>query len=484
VGDEVGQGALTQVASRPPESTVSPERATLHLADLDPAQVAKGVYTTRRRFTRVDVAVAIGFMLCLLYMIPAREIVPGLTGNGRPATLIAMLLFAWWLLVRLNPRYTWVGPQPLRWAMWLYIVSLLLSYLAGLQRGLTTLESSGQDLAVISTLQFVGVVLATADGLPNWDRLRTVLRVLVWCGGFMAVVGVLQFLLDDDVNRFLVLPGLQLHGDLIGLEGRGDGFFRVNGTAFHYIEFSACLATVLPFAIHFARYSGSRKQRQNYIILALLIAAGIPIALSRTGIVALAVAMLVMIPAWGRRMSVNVGGLGAMLIAVFIVGKPGELGTLQSLFYVDANDPSIAGRLEDYATVSLWYGQRPWLGRGPGTLIPQAYHGLILDNEWLYTIVTGGIIGVAALALLHVMCLVLAFVALRRSKTPEDRQLCAALMAAVLISVVIAGTFDSLGFSTYAFTIAILMGMCGTVWRFTHPARSVRTTSTSWRTAS
>jgi O-antigen ligase len=99
----------------------------------------------------------------------------------------------------------------------------------------------------------------------------------------------------------------------------------------------------------------------------------------------------------------------------------------------------------------------------------------ILDNQWLYTLVTGGIIGVAALLLMHVAAITLAAIALRRSKREEDRHLCVALISAQAVAVVVGGTFDSLYYTTFTITLALLVGMCGTVWRFTHPARTVRT---------
>jgi hypothetical protein len=44
-----------------------------------------------------------------------------------------------------------------------------------------------------------------------------------------------------------------------------------------------------------------------------------------------------------------------------------------------------------------------------------------------------------------------------------------------VVAVVVGGTFDSLYYTTFAITLALLVGMCGTVWRFTHPARTIRT---------
>jgi polysaccharide biosynthesis protein PslJ len=125
--------------------------------------------------------------------------------------------------------------------------------------------------------------------------------------------------------------------------------------------------------------------------------------------------------------------------------------------------------------VSYWFSQRPWLGRGPGTLIPDLY--IILDNQWLLTLVTGGIIGVAALAVFHITCITLATVALRRSVTEEDRHLCAALISAQVVAVIVSATFDSFSFTTFAFTLALMSGLCGAVWRFTHPARLIRTST-------
>jgi hypothetical protein len=35
-------------------------------------------------------------------------------------------------------------------------------------------------------------------------------------------------------------------------------------------------------------------------------------------------------------------------------------------------------------------------------------------------------------------------------------------------------------YSTYVMTLALMCGLCGTVWRLTHPARTVRTSTTRW----
>jgi O-antigen ligase len=292
----------------------------------------------------------------------------------------------------------------------------------------------------------------------------------------MAVIGLIQFVFRFDVTQYIVVPGLQLKGDLIGFQDRGGGgLVRVASTTTHYIEFSTVMAMSLPYAIHLARFSSTARSRQIFAVMAILAAAAIPVTLSRTGIVAVAIVALVMVPTWNWRMRYNMLILSGGLLAALMVIRPGLLGTLTSLFTEAESDPSISGRTDDYAIVSHYFAQHPWLGRGPGTFIPSLY--IILDNQWLGTAITSGVVGVAALALLHLTCIALAAIALRRSKLAIDRHLCAALISTQVIAIVVAGTFDSLGFSTFAFTLAPLMGICGTVWRFTHPTRTVRTST-------
>ncbi|BEL08495.1 O-antigen ligase family protein [Actinoplanes sichuanensis] len=448
-----------------------------HPVDFEPSLVAPNLYSSRRASLRVDVAAICSVVIVLLYCIPAPLIVPQMTFAGRPALLLSLGLFAWWFIARLSPSLLLVGRQPLRWVALLYLMSILLAYVAGLVRGLPTLESNRQDFTLLMTFEFLGLMLMVADGIPNWRRLRMVLKILVCSAAFMAFLGILQSIFAYDVTQWLVVPGLELKGTLTDFQARGEGGrFRVASTTVHSIEFSAVLAMVMPYAIHFARYARSKAGRRFYGLLTFVIAGAVPMAISRTGILALGISMAIMFAlAWNWRFRYNFLILAAGLTGVLVVGRPGLLGTLTSMFLWADADPSVDGRTEDYAHVSAWFAQRPWLGRGPGTLIPDLY--MILDNQWLLTLVTGGIVGVVALAALHLTSLWLAVVGFRRSTSEEDRHLCAALISTQILAILVALTFDSLGFTTFSFTLALLSGMCGAVWRLTHPARTVRTST-------
>lgn len=450
--------------------------ATVHPVDFEPSLIGPHTYSTRRLQVRVDVATIISLLVCLLYMLPATLIVPGLTFAGRPAGVLALGLFTWWLLARLSPTLLLVGPQPLRWACLGYLLSILMSYLAGLLRGLPTLEANRQNFTLLVTFQFLGLVLMAADGIANWERLRKVVRVFVWAAAFMAVIGLIQSVFEYDIAQRLVLPGLELKSDLADFQKRGEGQIRVAGTALHYIEFSTVLALAVPFGLHFARFAPHKRSRYTFAVLTLVIAAAVPVAISRTGVVALGAALAVMfVAAWTWRTRYNMLLISVAVMGALTVLRPGLLGTLKAMFLNVDKDPSISGRTDDYAMVGHWFSQRPWLGRGPGTLIPDLY--IILDNQWLMTLITGGIIGVAALAAFHITCMTLTTIALRRSATAEDKHLCAALLSTQVVAVLVGATFDSFSFTTFFFTLALMSGLTGAVWRLTHPARRVRTST-------
>jgi O-antigen ligase len=445
-----------------------------HPYDLEPSLVEAGTYATRRR-TRIDVAAMIILMIALLYLIPGTLIVPNMSFAGRPALLLAFALFCWWGLTRLNHRLAMSGPQPMRWAAFAYAVGTIASYLAGMLRGLPGLEANAQNFAMLQLLQFIGVTLIVADGIPNWLRLKSVLQFLVWCAGYMAVIGIVQSVTKIDVSQYMMIPGLEVKGQIVGLSERGSDFFRVASTAAHYIEFSALMAIAVPFGIHFARFAELRRNRRIAVLCTLLCAVALPMSISRTGVVALAAVLVIMMIQWGWRMRYNILSMMIVVVGGLAAVRPGLLGTVTYMFTGADEDPSISGRTDDYELIGHWFAQRPWLGRGPNSLVPELYQGLVLDNQWLYTLVTQGLVGVIVFAGMHITAITLAVVAWRRSERDEDRHLCAALVSSQVVSLLVAATVDSLWFTTFAVTAFLLMGACGTVWRLTHPARSVRT---------
>jgi O-antigen ligase len=412
--------------------------------------------------------------IALLTLIPSKMIIPQLTDLGRPGLLVGFVLFCWWILARFARQLSLPGPQPMRWAVAFFLVSAIGSYAVAFNRVLSDIELNGADRILLFYMVLAGLTLTAADGIPDWQRLQMVLRVLVGCGAFMAVVAIIQFVFVLDVTKYMVIPGLAPKGVQPGFEARGYQL-RVAATTTHYIELAACLATMLPFAIHFAIFYEKAKQKRSALVFALLIAAGIGTTISRTGIFAIILMALVMFWVWTWRMRFNLAVMTMGLMAVLIVVSPSMVRTLRGLFDDPSNNPAFTVRAERYPLVYRYFVETPWLGRGTGTWIAPQYQ--ILDNQWLATLMSNGIVGVVALGGLYITGIVLGFLAWRRAVSHADRHLCAALVATQVIAIGVGGTFDALSFSTYAAILSVTTGLCATVWRLTHPRREVRTST-------
>jgi O-antigen ligase len=451
--------------------TTTPVRAS----DLEPSLVGGQTYVTRRRPTYIDAGVLLSVMYVLLALIPARLIVPGMTDLGRPALVVGFMLFFWWLVARFSPNLIMPGPQPIRWAFFAFFIVLVIGYAVGFLRGLTTMESNAADRTMLYFCVFGGAALTAADGLPNWFRLSSLLKVLVASATFVAAFGVIEYVLKRDLSDYLVLPGLQAKGWTPVLEDRGSGV-RVASTTNHYIEMAAYLALVLPFAIHFAIFA--TRRRWLPITASIIITAGIASTISRTGIIAIALMLFSLAPLWTWRMRYNIGALVTILAAGATAGSPKLINTLVHLFDNPTQNSSIAVRYQRYPLAFRYIGERPWFGRGTGTWVAPMYQ--IMDNQWLETLLSNGILGAAAYAGLHITGITCAWLALKRSETRETKHLCAALISTQIMALAVAATFDSLAFLTYATTLALTFGLCGAVWRLTHPAAVVRTSTPRW----
>ena len=157
------------------------------------------------------------------------------------------------------------------------------------------------------------------------QRIERILRWLCWASSGMALVALGQFVLRVDLTVYMRLPPLLVfQRDPVGFDARGGGgLVRVAGTAGHYIEFSVLMVIGLLIAIHLARFASTRRSRQLFGALAMVQAAVIPISLSRTGVLALAAAILLLLVAWPLRTSFNVLALGLVLAVVIQVVRPG-----------------------------------------------------------------------------------------------------------------------------------------------------------------
>jgi O-antigen ligase len=233
---------------------------------------------------------------------------------------------------------------------------------------------------------------------------------------------------------------------------------RVNGMATHPIEFGTVVAATFPLALHRAIYRRSRLST----LIAVVVGLAIPLSVSRTAIVTVAVSSTVLFMgwpvAWRKRF------IYAAPIAVVIVrlAAPGVVGTIRSLFSNIWADPSTTGRTDDYSVVFDLVSQRPWFGRGLYTFVPRYYR--ILDNQLLMFLLELGVIGLAAFAALGLTAFCSARGARRRALRAEDAHLGLAISASIAGLLVSYATWDALSFSMAAALSFVLFGLAGAAW--------------------
>ena len=419
---------------------------------------AAAVLVLRRPVDGVTAVVAIVVVLLLW---PSGQRISGLGAAGAPVVVLGSLAACWWGVSVLR-RDGWVCQVPVRLyaVLGAFVASLLLSYVAANVRpDLVLVELDAADRGAVTFLSCVAVALLVAGVLSTDDRLHVVVRALVISGAGAALLGVVTFFTGWDPVADLTLPGFTpLVSDW---DNNRSGFARMSATTAHPIEYSVVMAMVLPFAIHLALRSQGRA-RGLWWTAVVLIAAVLPMTVSRTAVLGLAAVGMVLLPSWSPRRRVQMLLAAAVGVVCMRLLVPGLVGTIRSLFTSAGEDPSVSARTDDYDYAFGFLVEHPVLGRGYSTFVPGRY--TFLDNEFLMTAVTGGVLGLVVLLLLFAVPFGMAYKVAVGGVQPERRDLAFAVMASLLAFIVTAATYDAMSFSTARGLFFVCVGLAGALW--------------------
>ncbi|GAA3700092.1 O-antigen ligase family protein [Gordonia hankookensis] len=427
--------------------------------------------TTRRRDATLPITLIV-FAFVLLAL-PAEAVIPGpLRGNGSPARLLGLVMFAIVAISLLVPavrgdgqvvrlRSLATSPKMVAVAMMMaYLALRLVIYVHG-----ATSPSDPPDAAA-TTLRFLlttaacfGIVLYTISTVTT-ERIRDAVLFAVLAGGAIStVIGLVQGLANIDYRTLLVPPGFTLLTETQLAER--DGFTRVIGTAGHPIEFAVMVSALLPIAFHYSRFAATPMTRRIAYVGAALLLVAVPASVSRTAYVTLVVALVIYLLA--QPVKFIVAGICALvaIVGVYFVVAPDLFDAVISLFTGASKDPSIESRTDDYAYVGKLFREEPFFGHGPASTIPQ--HSRYLDNQWLQELVMGGIAGVAAVILLILSCLIGLTVSSRRATGRSERDLVFAIGASVGAILVSMFLFDTFAFPQVTYLFFLLMGIAWTL---------------------
>lgn len=398
-----------------------------------------------------------------LLLIPSTLLFAPLGAAGTPAQILGLAAAAWWLGVQLDRSDS--APRPTivtRAAMGVFGLAMLLSYVAAARRPVEALEVSSADRGLILVASWTGLVLLTTDGLVSRHSLAKLLRFLVGCMALEAVLGVVQYVTHTSYVDQLQIPGLTSQQALGSVYDR-NGLARTAGTATHPIEFGVVLTMMLPVALHFGLTDTHRSRFARWAPV-VAICAALPMTMSRSAFVGLAVVLIVLLPSWppARRkvayLSVVVG-LGAVYLLL-----PGVLGTMLRLFTGISDDGSARSRTDSYGLAFDFIAQHPLFGRGISTFLP-SYR--ILDNQYLGLLIETGFVGLLAFLGLLVTTLVVARRLSRTLPDADDRSLARSLMAAVASATFACATFDAFGFPQVSGMLFFIIGAVGALFRLT-----------------
>jgi O-antigen ligase len=262
------------------------------------------------------------------------------------------------------------------------------------------------------------------------------------------------------------VPGMHFW-DITNGVGSRNGLTRAAGTTANPLEFGVFCAMVLPLAVH-AGLHARREQRQQVFwwVCVGLVATGLMFSVSRSAIVGVTAAALVLFLGSTGRRRVTMAVAGAGFIVLIQVLAPGLLHTFRSLFQNADQDSSVQWRIHDYDTAQTLISEHFWLGRGTGTWYAPKHE--IFDNQYLLTLVDSGVLGlvtyvgtflVAAVAAGYVRYL------WSRPGPGHDPDLALALLASLVVVFPTFATFDFQAFPTVSATAFLLAGVAGALLR-------------------
>ena len=419
----------------------------------------------------IDAVTVLTCYVVLLMAIPSTLIVGPFGAAGAPAALFAVAAFCWYMIARQHPGLKIDrGPQPTRMAAAGFAFAIVAAYVSVNRNVLSISQENGADRGLIVLVGWLGVLLLTADGIDRQDRLATLVRRVVAGATAMGALGMAEFFTGVVFTKYVAIPGLTVHAHLTDLASR-EGFVRVIATAGQPLALAAVLAMCLPLAIHQARFAPPALRFRRWSQVAF-IGGAVPMTVSRSAIIGLAIIGIVLIPTWTRRERRRAYLLVLAAPVMVWLAKPKLLSGFAGLFGQLGTDTSSTSRTDAYTAAWPFIAHHPWLGQGFQTFFPQTY--FFVDNQYLTSLIETGVIGLIALIALLGTGWCLARSARRAAVDAPTRDLAQCLAASVAVGAVSFATFDALSFTIAPGVCFLVLGCAGALWRLVRAEQQVR----------
>jgi O-antigen ligase len=225
----------------------------------------------------------------------------------------------------------------------------------------------------------------------------------------------------------------------------------------HPLELALVLNLAVPFALVSVLEATERKKRMARLALTGLLFAGIFATQRKTGLIASAAGVIVLLAYRPRALRQMLPILIGLIVILHVLA-PGAIGNLRQQLEPDrlTGTSSTQQRSNDYDAVAPDIRTHPALGRGYGSYDHLKYR--ILDNQYLGLLVTVGIVGTASYILLLISGMVSAHRARRRSRAVPPHMMAAA-SGAIASFMVGSALFDVLSFAHVTYMLMFVLGL-------------------------
>lgn len=424
-----------------------------------PASTHRGMRSRRG----VSAVTMLTVYLVLLVALPSNLALSALGAYGRPQFLWGILLLLWWGFTRVQAPSIDLDPvrQPVRVALALFFIIVLIGFAVALLRGQPADQVSPAISAVLRLLSWSGVVLVAIDGIRSMNELVVMVQRVVIACSLMALLGIAQSVTGQSfLEPFAALPGFS--ESVGGVDTRGM-FLRSSATATHPLEYGTALSIAVPLALAVAMLRVSHRQESQrlrwWLFLGLLGAASF-LAVSRSTLIGFVMAIVLMIPALPKHFRIVVVVGGVLLGGAVMVVTPGLYGTIVGMFAGVGTDTSTLSRQVGLEMAPVFLSASPLIGVGAGTLLPRYF---IFDNQWLGILIETGVLGTLVFAALFIAAIWSGATAGRGGALEDTRLIGHALAVSVATAALLLAFFDGLSFPIATGLLFLGIGLCGAV---------------------
>jgi polysaccharide biosynthesis protein PslJ len=378
-----------------------------------------------------------------------------------PYRIIVALAIALWILSLLAQPDVALRRSGLEGPVLVYAVALVASDFANPGRAAAyqsfVIRALTLGLSVVVVFYFVVSVVRT------FSQVLAILKLLVVGSSVLAALALIESRTGWSPFQHLdhYFPVLQ---PTASFTGETRGAIRALGSAEHPIALGALFVIVAPLALYLAIRLG-----RWWWASVLILMAGTFATVSRTAILMLVVATLVLLMLRFRE-TWRFAPLLIPMVVIVHFAVPGALGATKLAFAPpgglvaeQSNDENVegSGRVADIGPSLELFRAKPFLGYGYGTLQssgPRA-NARILDNQWLSSLLNVGLVGVLSLAWLFTR-----FVREVGRRARHERTVDGWLLVALVASVAAFGagmfTYDAFTFTqvTLVFFVILALG--------------------------